>query len=102
MNAAKIGDSTTATHGHAMNPFLTDYDLYLFGEGNHFRLYDKLGAHLIEQDGVKGTHFAVWAPNANAVSVLGDFNHWRPGEHPLKARGSSGVWAGFIPGIGAS
>ncbi len=84
-----------------MNPFLTDYDLYLFGEGNHNRLYDKLGAHLIEQDGVAGTHFAVWAPNADAVSVLGDFNFWQPGSHLLQPRGSSGIWAGFLPGIGA-
>jgi 1,4-alpha-glucan branching enzyme len=88
------------TDGHAMNPFLTDYDLYLFGEGNHYRLYDKLGAHLIEQGGVKGTHFAVWAPNADAVSVLGDFNHWQSGQHPLQPRGSSGVWAGFLSGVG--
>jgi 1,4-alpha-glucan branching enzyme len=84
-----------------MNPFLTDFDLHLFGEGNHNRLFDKLGAHLIEQDGVAGTHFAVWAPNADGVSVVGDFNYWTPGSHPLQPRGSSGVWAGFLPGIGA-
>ncbi|HZZ77335.1 MAG TPA: alpha-amylase family glycosyl hydrolase, partial [Gemmataceae bacterium] len=83
-----------------MNPFLTDYDLYLFGEGNHNRLYEKLGAHLVEEDGVAGVHFAVWAPNADAVSVLGDFNYWQPGSHSLQPRGSSGVWAGFIPNLG--
>ena len=80
-------------------PFLSDYDLYLLGEGTHYRLYDKLGAHLIEQDGVAGAHFAVWAPNANYVSVVGDFNYWNDGAHPLQSRGSSGIWAGFIPGV---
>jgi 1,4-alpha-glucan branching enzyme len=83
-----------------MTSFLSDYDLYLFGEGNHYRLYDKLGAHLIEQDGVAGTHFAVWAPNADAVYLVGDFNHWQTGDQRLQPRGSSGVWAGFFPGIG--
>jgi len=79
--------------------FLTDFDLYLLGEGTHHRLYDKLGAHLIEQDGVAGTHFAVWAPNARTVSVIGDFNHWDASKHPLRSLGSSGVWVGFVPGV---
>jgi 1,4-alpha-glucan branching enzyme len=82
-------------------PFLTDYDLYLLGEGTHNRIYEKLGAHLSERDGKAGTHFAVWAPNARQVSVIGDFNGWRPDVHPLQCRGSSGVWEGFIPGVGA-
>ena len=71
-------------------------DLYLFNEGRHFRLYDKLGAHL-QSD---GTYFAVWAPNAERVSVIGDFNDWKQGRHPLKSREQSGIWEGFIPGIG--
>ncbi|HEY1188453.1 MAG TPA: 1,4-alpha-glucan branching protein GlgB [Gemmata sp.] len=73
-------------------------DLYLFNEGSHLRLYDKLGSHPATVDGVPGYHFAVWAPNADYVSVVGDFNHWDRGAHPLKAIGSSGVWGGFIPG----
>jgi 1,4-alpha-glucan branching enzyme len=84
-----------------MTPFLTDYDLYLLGEGNHYRIYDKLGAHVIDKDGVPGTHFAVWAPNARAVSVIGDFNGWTPATHPLHGRGTSGVWAGFVPQVAA-
>jgi 1,4-alpha-glucan branching enzyme len=79
--------------------FLTDYDLYLFSEGAHYRTYDKLGAHPIEQDGRVGTHFAVWAPNAREVSVLGDFNGWQPGVHPMKLNGPSGVWDCFIPEV---
>jgi 1,4-alpha-glucan branching enzyme len=79
---------------------LTDDDLFLFNEGSHLRLYDKLGAHTLPVDGGWGTHFAVWAPNADFVSVLGDFNGWDPGRHPLRPRGSSGIWAGFLPGVG--
>lgn len=80
---------------------MTDYDIYLFREGKHSRLYDKLGAHPIELDGVAGTHFAVWAPNARSVSVIGDFNGWRKGSSPLWAHGdSSGIWEGFVPGVG--
>ena len=84
-----------------MPSFLTDYDLYLFGEGKHFRLYDKFGAHLGTQDGVEGTHFAVWAPNAREVCVVGDFNHWKHGAYYLSSRGASGVWDGFMPKVGA-
>lgn len=80
-------------------PFLTDYDLYLLGEGNHHRIYEKLGAHVISQDSILGTNFAVWAPNARQVSVIGDFNDWRPDKHPLHSRGSSGVWECFIPKV---
>ncbi|MGE5295221.1 MAG: 1,4-alpha-glucan branching protein GlgB [Solirubrobacterales bacterium] len=80
---------------------LTDHDIYLYKEGNHFRLYDKLGAHLIEKDGLRGTQFAVWAPNAASVSVVGDFNQWNPQTHPLAARWDhSGIWEGFVPNIG--
>ncbi len=79
---------------------LTDDDLFLFNEGNHFRLYNKLGAHLMEVDGVRGTYFAVWAPDAEQVFVMGDFNGWDKGSHPLASRGQSGIWEGFIPGVG--
>jgi 1,4-alpha-glucan branching enzyme len=78
---------------------LTDHDLYLFNEGTHYRLFDKFGAHPGLVDGVAGTHFAVWAPNANYVAVLGDFNGWNRASHPLRATGHSGVWQGFIPGV---
>jgi 1,4-alpha-glucan branching enzyme len=81
-------------------PFLTDYDLYLMGEGSHYHIYEKLGAHVSERDGATGTQFAVWASNASQVSVIGDFNRWRREQHPLQFRGSSGIWEGFIPDIG--
>jgi len=81
---------------------LTDQDIYLFRQGNHFRLYEKMGARLMEIDGVSGTLFAVWAPNAEQVSVTGDFNGWNRGTHPLRVRGdSSGIWEGFIAGVKA-
>jgi 1,4-alpha-glucan branching enzyme len=79
---------------------LTDQDIYLFKQGNHFNLYDKLGAHPLVHDGVKGTLFAVWAPNAERVMVIGPFNNWNKDAHPLQARpDESGIWEGFIPGI---
>lgn len=78
----------------------TDFDIDLFKAGKHYRLYEKLGAHLIEVDGQKGVYFAVWAPSAKSVSVVGDFNYWLEGEHALNVRwDGSGIWEGFIPGI---
>ena len=79
---------------------LTQHDLYLFNEGTHFRLYDKLGAHPMRSEGTEGTYFAVWAPNAERVSVMGSFNDWSKDRHQLRPRESSGIWEGFIPGIG--
>jgi 1,4-alpha-glucan branching enzyme len=76
---------------------LSDYDLYLFGEGNHTRIYDKLGAHPMTIGTARGVHFAVWAPNARRTSVVGDFNHWDGRVHPMRSLGSSGVWEIFIP-----
>lgn len=79
----------------------SEYDIHLFREGNHFRLYDKLGSHITEFDGEMGTYFAVWAPNAESVAVIGDFNFWKHDEHKLSPRwDSSGIWEGFIPGLG--
>ncbi|HCP62160.1 MAG TPA: 1,4-alpha-glucan branching enzyme [Actinobacteria bacterium] len=75
-------------------------DLYLFNEGSHATLQEKLGAHLFDSGGVGGTLFAVWAPNAERVSVKGDFNGWNVDSHHLAARGASGIWEGFIPGVG--
>ena len=76
-------------------------DDLLMIEGNHFRLYDRLGAHLIEHEGVKGVHFAVWAPNAQRVAVVGDFNYWDVQQHIMQPRGDTGVWETFLPDIGA-
>jgi 1,4-alpha-glucan branching enzyme len=80
--------------------WLTDGDLYLFNEGSHYRLYEKLGAHVIKVGEVEGTYFAVWAPSARQVFVVGEFNNWNKSSHPLRPRGQSGIWEGFIPGIG--
>ena len=80
---------------------VTDFDLYLFGEGKHERIYDKLGAHTYGDGAAAGTRFAVWAPNAERVSVVGPFNHWNGDAHPMRSRASSGVWELAIPGIGA-
>jgi 1,4-alpha-glucan branching enzyme len=80
---------------------ITEHDIYLFKEGNHFKLYEKLGAHPGTVNGVAGTHFAVWAPNAKNVSVIGNFNYWDRNKHPLAPRwDSSGIWEGFIPHVG--
>ncbi len=80
---------------------LTDHDIYLFKEGNHFELYKKLGSHVMMVDDRQGTFFAVWSPNGAKVSVIGDFNGWNPDSHPLKVReDGSGIWEGFIPGVG--
>ncbi|MDX1566890.1 MAG: 1,4-alpha-glucan branching protein GlgB [Longimicrobiales bacterium] len=78
---------------------ITDDDLHLFNEGRHFRLHHKLGSHRVERDGETGVHFAVWAPNAREVTVIGDFNGWDKDRHPLQPRGESGIWEGFVPGI---
>lgn len=79
----------------------TDFDIQLFKAGKHFRLYEKLGSHPMEVNGVSGTYFAVWAPSAKHVSVIGDFNYWIEGEHQLNVRwDGSGIWEGFIPDVG--
>jgi 1,4-alpha-glucan branching enzyme len=79
---------------------LTPEDLYLFNEGNHARLYERLGAHLMEVDGTPGTYFAVWAPNAASVAVIGDFNRWDASSAPLRPLEASGIWEGFVSGAG--
>src|SRR5919205_4447191 len=77
---------------------LTEQDLYLFNEGSHYRIYDRMGAHPAQHNGVSGTIFSVWAPNARSVSVVGGFNGWDPRKHRLEPRASSGVWERFVPG----
>ncbi len=91
----------TADRGPVLHDvtLLTDQDLYLFNEGSHLRLYEKLGSHLLEAGGTRGVYFAVWAPDAEGVFVIGDFNGWNKESHPLRARASSGIWEGFIPGV---
>ena len=79
---------------------LSEYDLHLLAEGNHYDNYEKLGAHLVEVDGAKGTRFAVWAPNAEFVSVMGEFNDWSRDAHPMRNRPEAGVWETFVPEIG--
>jgi 1,4-alpha-glucan branching enzyme len=79
---------------------LTDDDTYLFNEGSHFRLHEKLGSHLVTQGEKAGTYFAVWAPDAERVSVIGDFNSWDRASHRLMPKNSSGIWEGFFPDVG--
>ena len=76
----------------------TDMDQYLFGQGTHYDIYKKLGAHPVKQDGVSGVYFAVWAPNAQKVSVIGDFNGWNPDADPMEKAGPIGVYQTFVPG----
>jgi len=79
---------------------LTDHDIYLFKEGSHGRLYENMGCRLSTGDGPAGAHFALWAPNARSVSVIGEFNGWDPDAHPLTVRlDGSGIWQGFVPGV---
>jgi 1,4-alpha-glucan branching enzyme len=92
-------DVSRAPTGPAVS-LLTPDDLYLFNEGTHVRLYQKLGAHPVTAEGVPGTYFAVWAPDAERVSVIGDFNHWDPMAQPLQTKGASGIWEGFVPQAG--
>ncbi len=84
-----------------VHSLFTEFDINLFKSGKHYRLYEKLGSHIIEVDGVKGTYFAVWAPSAKSISVIGNFNAWNADEHKLNVRwDASGIWEGFIPNIG--
>lgn len=85
---------------YRFGPVLGELDEYLIGEGSHHRLWTVLGAHVITHEGVDGTHFAVWAPNASRVALVGDFNHWDARRHVMRRRGSTGVWEIFIPGAG--
>ena len=81
-----------------VHSLFTEFDINLFKSGKHFRLYEKFGSHLVTVDGIDGVYFAVWAPTAKQVSVIGDFNYWMEGEHQLNVRwDSSGIWEGFIP-----
>ncbi len=95
----ETGRLFTTEDSYAFPTQISEYDIYLFGEGNHFKSYDKLGSHLMTVNGVSGVHFAVWAPNAKSVAVIGNFNYWFVGSHPMTRVSSSGIWALFIPGL---
>jgi 1,4-alpha-glucan branching enzyme len=94
------GHTFTIRDPYSFLPTLGELDLHLVMEGRHEELYERLGAHVREIDGVTGTAFAVWAPNARSVSVVGDFNSWDGRLHPMRSLGSSGIWELFIPGVG--
>jgi 1,4-alpha-glucan branching enzyme len=94
---------TVAEQFKAVIPYsrFSDFDIALFQSGKHYKLYEKLGSHVVEHNGVVGTYFAVWAPNAHYVSVIANFNGWSKGSHPLYIRwDGSGIWEGFIPNVG--
>jgi 1,4-alpha-glucan branching enzyme len=91
------GDTFERYDTYAFPLLISEFDLYLMGEGRHYDTYDKLGAHIQTLEGVRGVNFAVWAPSARRVSVVGDFNHWDGRVNPMRARGSSGVWELFLP-----
>ncbi|MEM6823899.1 MAG: 1,4-alpha-glucan branching protein GlgB [Pseudomonadota bacterium] len=94
------GDEWTFEDPYRFGPVLGEMDEYLLGEGTHRRLWQVLGAHVVHHAYTDGTHFAVWAPNARRVSVVGLFNHWDGRRHPMRRRGSTGVWEIFLPGVG--
>jgi len=98
-NVLHNGQSLESFDPYSFPPTLTDFDLHLFGKGDHHKVYEKLGAHCVEVNGVVGVQFAVWAPSARSVSVVGDFNGWDRRRHAMRVLGSSGVWEIFIPEI---
>ncbi|MDP4181038.1 MAG: 1,4-alpha-glucan branching protein GlgB [Bacillota bacterium] len=93
------GNSYSTYDPYRFLPVISDFDLYLFNEGNQHKIFEKLGAHITTIDGIKGTLFAVWAPCAKRVSVVGNFNQWDGRKHQMRSRGCSGVWEIFIPGV---
>ena len=94
------GEQVMTVHDpYSFEPFMSDLDLFLFGEGNHSKIYERLGAHIREVDGVTGVNFAVWAPNAQGISIVGNFNDWDGRQHPMRKLVPSGVWELFVPGL---
>ncbi|WP_296420291.1 1,4-alpha-glucan branching protein GlgB [Pseudooctadecabacter sp.] len=94
------GTENVTADPYGFEPVLSDFDQYLIGEGTHKQLWRALGAHVMTHEGVQGTHFAVWAPNARRVSVVGHFNMWDGRRHVMRSLGQSGVWEIFLPGVG--
>lgn len=99
-HARNDGGEWNVLDPYSFGPVLGPMDDYYIGEGSHLRLFDKLGAHAMEFEGVNGTHFAVWAPNARRVSVVGPFNEWDGRRHPMRVRINTGVWEVFVPNVG--
>ncbi|TPW29926.1 1,4-alpha-glucan branching protein GlgB [Pararhizobium mangrovi] len=99
-HAANAGGEWRVTDPYSFGPVLGEMDDYLIGEGSHTRLFDKMGAHHIDHEGATGMHFAVWAPNARRVSVVGDFDEWDGRRHVMRARRDTGIWEIFVPDIG--
>ena len=98
--AVKATETGTATAQKLeVSCFISDFDQYLFGQGNHYDIFRKLGAHLTEHEGQKGVHFAVWAPHAVAVHVIGEFNGWNETSHPMSRLDPLGIWEAFVPGV---
>lgn len=97
--ATHDGRTESGVDPYALKSLLGEMDLYLLNEGRHWQSYEKLGSHLREIDGVKGVHFAVWAPNAYRVSVIGPFNNWDARVHPMRFHPGSGIWELFVPGL---
>jgi 1,4-alpha-glucan branching enzyme len=100
---SKKTTETTIVNKNAVEPYsrFTDFDISLFQSGKHYKLYEKLGSHVVEHNGIIGTYFAVWAPNAQYVAIMGGFNGWNRGSHSLYIRwDTSGIWEGFIPNVG--
>ncbi len=98
---SKNGEITEMHDPYAVEPLLTEFDLYLFGQGRNWKLYDKMGAHERQVDEVAGVNFAVWAPNAESVQLIGDFNHWSGEQHPMRKHIPAGVWELFVPNLKA-
>jgi 1,4-alpha-glucan branching enzyme len=99
---ANFGADSISTFydGYSFRHVLTDTDLYLFNQGTHYKIYEKIGAHPMKHQGVSGVLFCVWAPLAARVSVIGDFNQWDGRRHQMRIRGASGVWELFVPHLG--
>ena len=96
-----VGNTVDLVDPYSFGPLLTEFDLYLFGQGTHYRTYEKLGAHVRDVGGVRGVHFAVWAPNGQRVSVIGNFNNWDGRVYPMRFHPTQGIWEIFLPGLGA-
>ena len=97
--ANRFGDIWEFHDPYNFLPLLSDFDLHLMAEGTHYRNYEKLGSHVRVVEGVRGVHFAVWAPNAKRVSVIGDFNQWDGRRHPMRFHAGAGIWEIFVPGL---
>jgi len=96
------GETFQISDPYSYGPILGELDMHLYKVGNHYEIYEKLGAHLTEINGHAGVTFAVWAPNAQRVSVVGDFNGWDGRSHPMRKRIEAGIWEIFVPGVGES